>query len=224
MNRAKALRFGASAGAAALYGSLAPTHGGAQTANTPISIIGARNDSAGIVYYAQDLGYYAQAGFDANVQALNASSTVVGAVLAGTATFGGITIPGIALAREKGIPDRHRSAVGGVQPALRRRPGIFVLKNAPYKKAADLNGKTLTTLDISNVGYYGTKAWIDKKNGGDSKTIKWYELPGRSGARRNAIRARRCGRSQPFRAGQRDSSSGCAALSLAVMTRSATSS
>ena len=26
------------------------------------------------------------------------------------------------------------------------------------------------------MGYYGAKAWIDK-NGGDSKTIKWYELP-----------------------------------------------
>ena len=133
MNRAKALRFGASAGAAALYGSLAPTHGGAQTANTPISIIGARNDSAGIVYYAQDLGYYAQAGFDANVQALNASSTVVGAVLAGTAMFGGITIPGIALAREKGIPIVI-AAPSAVYNSATPTAGIFVLKNAPYQE------------------------------------------------------------------------------------------
>jgi ABC-type nitrate/sulfonate/bicarbonate transport system substrate-binding protein len=175
MKRASALRFGASAGAAAMYGSIAPARIGAQATNATINIIGARNDSAGIVYYAQDLGYYAQAGLDASVQALNASNAVVGAVLAGTATFGGMTIPGIALAREKGIPIVI-AAPSAVYSSATPTAGIFVLKNSPYKKASDLNGKTLTTLDISNMGYYGAKAWIDR-NGGDSKTIKWFEMP-----------------------------------------------
>ena len=166
MNRAAALRLGASAATVAFCG--------AQT-SAPIRIIGARNDSGAEIYYAQELGWYAEAGLDARTEAINASSTVAGAVLSGNATFGGMTIPALALAHERGLPIAI-VAPAAIYSSATPTAGIFVLKDSPFKKAADLNGKTLTTLDISNMGYYGAKAWIDK-NGGDSKTIKWFEMP-----------------------------------------------
>jgi NitT/TauT family transport system substrate-binding protein len=43
------------------------------------------------------------------------------------------------------------------------------------RKAADLNGKTVATRDLSNMSYFAAKLWIDS-NGGDSKTIHWVEI------------------------------------------------
>jgi ABC-type nitrate/sulfonate/bicarbonate transport system substrate-binding protein len=152
-----------------------PARAGAQALSVPLRIVGARNDSGAEIYYAQDLGMYADAGLDAHPEALNATATVAGAVLSGDVVIGGMTIPGLALAHERGLP-LVIVAPSAIYSSAAPTAGIFVLKDSPYKKAADLNGKTLTTLDISNMGYYGAKAWIDR-NGGDSKTIKWFEMP-----------------------------------------------
>ena len=54
--------------------------------------------------------------------------------------------------------------------------GLIVAPASAIRSAADLNGKTIGTRDLSNVSYVGAKAWLDK-NGGDSKTIKWIEVP-----------------------------------------------
>ena len=152
-----------------------PARARAQTLSVPLRIVGARNDSGAVLYYAQDLGMFADAGLDAHPEALNATATMVAAVLSGDVTIAGITIPAFALARERGLP-LVIIAPTAIYSSAAPTAGIFVLKDSPYKKAADLNGKTLTTLDISNMGYYGAKAWIDR-NGGDSKTIKWFEMP-----------------------------------------------
>jgi ABC-type nitrate/sulfonate/bicarbonate transport system substrate-binding protein len=175
MNRSAALRLGGSAAAAAAGCAFFPARAGAQSASLPLRIVGARNDSGAVLYYAQDPGMFADAGLDAHPEALNATATMVAAVLGGDVTIAGITIPAFALAHEKGLP-LVIIAPTAIYSSAAPTAGIFVLKDSPYKKAADLNGKTLTTLDISNMGYYGAKAWIDR-NGGDSKTIKWFEMP-----------------------------------------------
>ena len=174
MNRSTALRLGGSAAAVAAGGAFFPARVRAAT-SPPLRIVGARNDSGAEIYYAQDLGMYADAGLDAHPEALNATATMAAAVLAGDVTIAGMTIPGLALAHEKGLP-LVIVAPSAIYSSAAPTAGIFVLKDSPYKKAADLDGKTLTTLDISNMGYYGAKAWIDR-NGGDSKTIKWFEMP-----------------------------------------------
>jgi sulfonate transport system substrate-binding protein len=175
MNRSAALRLGGSAAAAAAGCAFFPARAGAQSTSVPLRIVGARNESGAVLYYAQDLGMFADAGLDVHAEALNATATMVAAVLAGDVTIAGITIPAFALAHEKGLP-LVIIAPTAIYSSAAPTAGIFVLKDSPYKKAADLNGKTLTTLDISNMGYYGAKAWIDR-NGGDSKTIKWFEMP-----------------------------------------------
>ena len=51
-----------------------------------------------------------------------------------------------------------------------------VAKNSPIKTAKDLNGKTVATNGLKNIGEFGPRAWIDK-NGGDSSTVKFIEMP-----------------------------------------------
>lgn len=152
-----------------------PARASAQSGSPPIVALGSHSDSAAEIYYAQDLGLYAAAGLNVNVQASNDASAVAGAVLNGNAAIGSITIPGFALAYERGLP-LVIVAPGAIYSSATPTAGIVVLKNSPFKTAADLNGKTLTTLDIHNMGYYGAKTWIDR-NGGDSNSVKWYEMP-----------------------------------------------
>ena len=135
---------------------------------------GTANDSGGEMFYAQDLGFFAKAGLDVNVRAINNPGAAVAAVLGGTLAVSALTIPVIALARDKGLPIKI-IAPASVYKSSRPTSGIVVLKDSTLKKASDLNGKTIATRDLSNMSYYGAKAWIDK-NGGDSNTVKWLEV------------------------------------------------
>jgi NitT/TauT family transport system substrate-binding protein len=146
----------------------------AQSVAPPITVGGTANDSGGQVFYAQDLGMFEKAGLNVKVQALNNPGAVAAAVAAGSLTIGSLTIPGIALARQNGIPIAI-IAPTSIYSSAAPTSGIIVLKGSPIRKAADLNGKTIATRDISNLSYYGAKAWIDK-NGGDSKSVKWVEI------------------------------------------------
>ena len=93
MNRSAALRLGGSAAAAAAGCAFFPARAGAQSTSVPLRIVGARNESGAVLYYAQDLGMFADAGLDVHPEALNATATMVAAVLAGDVTIAGITIP-----------------------------------------------------------------------------------------------------------------------------------
>lgn len=145
----------------------------AQTSE-PILIAAPPNDSSGEVFYAADMGFFAKAGLNVKVQAMNNAGAITPAVISGSIQIGGLTVPSIALAREKGIP-LTIVAPASVYSVAAPTSGIIVLKTSPLKKASDLNGKTLATRDLTNMSYYGANAWIDK-NGGDSKTIKWIEI------------------------------------------------
>jgi NitT/TauT family transport system substrate-binding protein len=151
----------------------APTATVAQD-HTPITIGGTANDSGAEIFYAADLGLYAKQGLDVTVQVINSPGTAAAAVVGGTLTVSTLTTPGIAVAHDKGLPIKI-IAPASIYNSATPTSGIIVLKNSPIKKASDLNGKTIATRDISNMSYYGAKAWIDA-NGGDSKTVKWVEI------------------------------------------------
>ena len=132
------------------------------------------NDSSGEVFYAADMGFFAKAGLNVKVMPMNNAGAVAPAVVSGAVTIGGLTVPSVAIAREKGVPITI-IAPGSIYSSAAPTSGIIVLKNSPLRKAADLNGKPLDTRDLSNKRFYGANAWIDK-NGGDSKSVKWIEI------------------------------------------------
>jgi NitT/TauT family transport system substrate-binding protein len=132
------------------------------------------NDSSGEVFYAADMGFFAKAGLNVKVMPMNNAGAVAPAVVSGAVTIGGLTVPSIAIAHEKGVPITI-VAPGSIYSSAAPTSGIIVLKNSPLRKASDLNGKTLATRDLSNMSFYGANVWIDK-NGGDSKSVKWIEI------------------------------------------------
>ena len=65
---------------------------------------------------------------------------------------------------------------GGLYTSKTPSTYLIVPKGSPYRTASDLNGKTVAVNTLRGLPQYGTQAWIDK-NGGDSKRVKFVELP-----------------------------------------------
>jgi NitT/TauT family transport system substrate-binding protein len=52
----------------------------------------------------------------------------------------------------------------------------LVAADSPIKTGADLNGKTAGVAGLNDLNQLVIEAWVDK-HGGDSKTMKWVEIP-----------------------------------------------
>ena len=139
-----------------------------------ILIAGPANDSAAPIFYAADLGLYKKAQLDVTSQAFENLGATVSAVIGGTITFASISLPAIALARDKGLPIVIIAPLSVYSKAT-PTTAIVVPKSSTIRTASDLNGKTIAAQNLSSLAYYATKSWVDK-NGGNSASLKWVEL------------------------------------------------
>ena len=137
-------------------------------------IAGPANDSAAPMFYARDLGLYQKAHLDVTAQAFENLGATVAAVVGGTMAFAAISLPAIAIARDKGLPIVIVAPLSVYSKAT-PTTGLVVLKTSGIRSARDLNNKTIVAQNLSSLAYYSTMAWIDK-NGGNSGSVKWIEL------------------------------------------------
>jgi NitT/TauT family transport system substrate-binding protein len=132
-------------------------------------------DAGSEVYYAETMGFFRKAGLNVKLTSLNNGAAVAAAVAGGAADIGQSNAVSIAVAHEKGLPfvyiaAANRYSIKSGQAAL------LVLKDSPVRSARDLNGKTIGINGVRNITELGTRDWMDK-NGGDSKTARFLEMP-----------------------------------------------
>lgn len=132
-------------------------------------------DVAALMSYAADLGYYKNNGLDVRVQLLASGPVVVNAVVGGSLDVGSANIGSLIVARSKGLPIKA-IAPAGLADASSVGDTIAVRKDSDIKTGADLNGKTIGIIAIKTMQYAAVLLWIDK-HGGDSKTVKFIEIP-----------------------------------------------
>jgi NitT/TauT family transport system substrate-binding protein len=151
--------------------ALAPARG-----DTPatINVISLPSDTAGTIYYADELGYFKAAGLDVKITNMTASPPIVAAVASGAGDIGFSVVTSTAVAHERGIPVRF-IAPGAMWVTANATAELVVAKDSPLRSAASFNGKTIATTGIADLTYYGTKAWLER-NGADVTSIKWVEL------------------------------------------------
>lgn len=142
---------------------------------TPVRIGVQPVESAGQTFYAKDLGWFEQAGLDVTITPLSNGGALVAAVIAGSLDVGLSAVGPVAQGAVKGLGVKI-IAPAGMYLSTAPTDVTMVALDAPFKTAADLNGKTIAVNGLGNVLMYATQAWIDK-NGGDSKSVKWLELP-----------------------------------------------
>jgi NitT/TauT family transport system substrate-binding protein len=150
------------------------TRAGAQ-AVPALNAAGVMNETAALLFYAADMGFYDKAGVRVSTSVLGNSGAISAAIASGAIQVGSFAISVGALARQRGVP-LVLIAPAGLYLSTTPTSGLIVRKDSPYTKAADLNGKTIATRDLANMSYFGAKQWMDK-NGGDSKSVKWIEVP-----------------------------------------------
>ncbi len=126
------------------------------------------------VYYAKEMGFFAKQGLDVDIQPAQSGSAIAAAVVGNAADIGATSTVVDAVGHGKHIPFIV-IAPGAVYTSAAPTAALFVAANSPIRKAADLNGKTISVSGLGTVTEYGTRAWIDK-NGGDSSTVKFVEL------------------------------------------------
>lgn len=148
----------------------------AQSAPDKIRIGTAYSDLGGQVFYAADLGFFRQAGLDAEITRISGGPTIMAAVASGSLDVGWGNAIDATIAHAHGVPITIL-ATATIEDKSDPGTGLLVSAEAgPIRSAKDLNNKTIAVLSVRNFTELATRNWIDK-NGGDSKTVHFVELP-----------------------------------------------
>lgn len=139
----------------------------------------AEDDMIG-VFWALDAGIFAKNGLDVEFHPANSGAAIMAAVVGGSVDVGkGSTLP-LAAAHAKGVAF-VLEAPANIWNSDRPPSALVVAKGAPIRTGRDLNGKTVAVPALGDLYSVSISAWIDK-HGGDSRTVKFLELPQRAAA------------------------------------------
>ena len=168
--RATALLLGGAA-----LGAL-PVRGRAQSAGT-IRIAAIPTENAAGPYYAKDMGFFSKAGLDVDISSMPSAAAIAAAVSSGAIDIGYNAVDVLASIHQKNIP-LVILAPGGeyLSSANFKIAAVVVPTNSTARQAKDLNGKIVASNGLRSFGEEAARVWIDK-NGGDSTTCKYVEIP-----------------------------------------------
>jgi len=130
------------------------------------------SETSGAAMYAQDLGFFTQAGLAADLAFFQSGAVIVNTVVSGACEFGSSAVASLALARGRGLPVIIVAA-GGLSTG-KLIGAVIALKDGP-RTPADLSGKTMAVPGLGTFAQYSAQYWIDK-NGGDSRSVKFVEV------------------------------------------------
>ena len=149
-----------------------------RAADAPLAVINLINlpaDNSAEVYYAQELGYFKDAGLDVRITGMTNSGAIIAALAGGGGDIGNAVVGSVADARGKGIPILY-IAPAGLYDSASPTAALVTAKGSPITKAAQLDGKVVAVSGLNDLTYFATRAWIDQ-NGGHSASVKFIELP-----------------------------------------------
>jgi ABC-type nitrate/sulfonate/bicarbonate transport system substrate-binding protein len=147
---------------------------------TNIRMVGAQTLDMTPAFYAIKSGMYEKAGLDVELVPASSGTFATTAVVAGTYQISKGSCISSLVAYLRGLPLKV-IANGGVWDPKTPFTLTLVAADSPVKTAADLSGKTGGTGALNDMNQLSINAWVDK-NGGDSKSLKWVEVPNISAA------------------------------------------
>jgi NitT/TauT family transport system substrate-binding protein len=131
-------------------------------------------DASMALVSAQRAGFFRNHGVDVDI-VVNSGAANAAAVAGGAIQVAGANLVTLFKAHLNGIPFQivaPSSAYSSDNPTQ----VLCVRTDAPFRTAADLNGKTIAVTTIGDLLSTSTVAWIDQ-NGGTSSTVKLIEFP-----------------------------------------------
>jgi NitT/TauT family transport system substrate-binding protein len=132
------------------------------------------------VYFADDLGYFKNAGLVAAITAITSGSgaAVVAAVTGGSLDIGNADLISIAAAREHGV-EVSCIAPGVLWFGAQPTGAIIVSKASAMRVPRDLEGKTIAVPSIAGLSRISIDQWLDSL-GLNRSSVKYVEMPSAS--------------------------------------------
>lgn len=160
----------------ALAGLVCALSSGASAQEQPVIHVALSSfEAQANVYYAQDLGLLKRAGLNVDIQQISGSAAIVAGIVSDALEIGiGSALP-LETAKERGF-DVVFVAPGTISDIAQITGGMVVAANSPLHTAKDLTGKSVGVNALQSVDQIAVEAWTDK-NGGDSRTLKFVEVP-----------------------------------------------
>jgi NitT/TauT family transport system substrate-binding protein len=169
--------FLAAAAAVAAEGiSPAPAFAQPAASLTNLRVATPGQDSGALAAYAQEMGYFAKAGLDAQVTRLakGGGAVVIAAVAGGSYDVGHADLTALCAAYEHGISVTLLSPSVLYLSAI-PTPALIVAKNSPFRSARDLDGQIVATASLVGVNTMAAEAWL-AANGVDPTRVRFIEL------------------------------------------------
>jgi len=132
-------------------------------------------DSAGEVFFAKDMGFFARQSLDVDIEPGTNGSAIAAAVSTDAVDIGYSDVVTLAKGYLKGIPF-VAIAPAAIWTSAAPVAGLVVPASSPIASAKDLAGKVIAVPGLGTLAEYSPRAWIDQ-NGGDSTTAKFTEMP-----------------------------------------------
>jgi NitT/TauT family transport system substrate-binding protein len=145
-----------------------------------IRVAGVATDDMTPIYWALKSGMYAKAGLDVEIVPVSSGTAATTAVVAGAYEIGKGSPIASMLAHLRGLP---LVVIGNASMWDPKNPFnlTVVAADSTIKTGADLNGKIAASPALNDMNGLSIMAWVDQ-HGGDSKTLKYVELPNSSTA------------------------------------------
>ena len=125
--------------------------------------------------YAIRAGLFKTAGVDVDLTILPNGAAVSAAVAGGAVDIGKGSLVSVMNAHIHGLPI-VLVAAGGMYDARSPYGELVMASDAMFKSGKDLSGKTVAVPAVGDLITLVTSMWVDQ-NGGDSKTLKFIEMP-----------------------------------------------
>jgi NitT/TauT family transport system substrate-binding protein len=160
--------------------------GGAALLSTRLSIAGAQtpapirigftlNDSGLGALYAQEQGYFRQAGLNVELQTFTGTGAIAAALLTGAIEVGVMDCIQVANAFIHGLP---LVAFAGNCVFSKQSPTLVMVtaKSSAFHSARDLENQTIGVVTLKSLSSSSTYEWL-RTNGVDPAKVKLFELP-----------------------------------------------
>jgi NitT/TauT family transport system substrate-binding protein len=126
-------------------------------------------------FFAREKGYFDEVGLKVDLTPVTSGAAALAAVAGGAVEIGLTNAGSVAAAVLQKLPFTI-IADGALFNAKRPDTLLCVAPNSPIAKAPDLNGKIVAVNGLKQAVQAGAQSWIDR-NGGDSKTVRFVEMP-----------------------------------------------
>lgn len=142
---------------------------------TRVRIAGSPDQDIVAALWGVQSGVFTKFGLDVQIERSSSSSAVSVAVLSGALEIGKSSLFTLVVAHSKGIPFQLE-APASIWNTESPSSALIVAKGSTLRTGQDLNGKTVSVPALHDLYQTGISAWVDQ-HGGDSRTLKFLELP-----------------------------------------------